>query len=101
MVTKALRSRAVGHGGSRLGRSLGPARGGQSTGEDDRKSPPEGALQSRQKHSILSLLNLIMKTQRLLEIKRWYAKYERQVSFLCSPALFLLIVPGREMNAIV
>jgi len=38
---------------------LGPTRGGYSAGEDDGKSSPECALQSRQKHSILSLLNLI------------------------------------------
>src|ERR1700730_14089799 len=30
------------------------------------------------------------KPQRLLEIKRWYAKCERQVSFLCPLAQFLL-----------
>ena len=42
-------------GPSGLGCGLGPARGSQSTGQNDRKSPPEGALQCRQKHSILSL----------------------------------------------
>ena len=39
--------------------------------------------------------------KRLLEIKRWYAKYGRQVSFLCSLALFLLFVPGLCLNEIV
>jgi hypothetical protein len=55
---------------------LGPTRGGYSAGEDDGKSSPECALQSRQKHSILSLLKADNneRLQRLLEIKRWYAK---------------------------
>ena len=77
MTDKPLRFRALRHGLSRLGRSLGPTRGSQSTGENDRKSPPEGALQSRQKHSILSLHKLIVKnTKTSWKIKRWYAKLQ-------------------------
>ena len=53
----ALRRRLIG-----LGRGLGPGGGGQGTGQDDRKSPPEGTLQCRQKHSILSLQKLMMKS---------------------------------------
>jgi hypothetical protein len=45
-----------------LGGILGPGGGSQSTGQDNRKSPPEGTLQYRQKHSILSLHKLMMKS---------------------------------------
>src|ERR1700738_2133182 len=59
-----LRLRPLRYGLAWLGRCLGPTRGGQGTGEDDRKSPPECAMQSRQKHSILSLHKLVVKSRK-------------------------------------
>ena len=86
---QVLWSRAIRRGLSRRGCGLGPTRGDQSTGENDRKSPPDGAMQSRQKHSILSLQKLMVKTQRLLGIKRWYAKRRAPGFIFVSKALYV------------